>query len=128
MEDVFFKNPWVRAFLPLILLGASSMFASSLVVEIANGNNIEWNLILSKVSFYLLIICTGLLCSYQVMISRHDQALIKGITPKQFEATMRYKVTEESAKRVRKLIKDGDVEKLEKETETFKKLFGEGSQ
>jgi len=126
MEDVLLKNPWVRALLPLILMGASSVFASSLVVEIANGNNIEWNLVLSKVSFYLLIICSALLCAYQVIISRHDQALIKGITPKQFEAALRNEVAEESAKRARKLIQEGNVEKLEKETEAFKKLFGEG--
>ncbi len=126
MEEFFLRNPWVRAFLPLLLMAASSVFASSLVVEIAIGSKLDWIQVGSKPSFYLLIICTVLLCFYQVSLSRHDGLLIKGLTPKQYEASLRNKVAEESAKRARKLIKEGKVEQLEKETETFKKLFGEG--
>ncbi|WP_148260831.1 hypothetical protein [Ectopseudomonas mendocina] len=128
MEEIFLKNPWIRALLPLLLMGASSVFASSLVVEIASGNQIAWNEIPQKASFYILLICTGALCFYQVSINRHDINLIKGLTPKQYEAALRNQVAEESAKRARKLIKEGNVDKLEKETAIFKKLFGEGKQ
>lgn len=38
---------------------------------------------------------------------------------------MRNKLAEDTAKRARKLIKDGNIKRLEEETETFKKLFGE---
>lgn len=126
MEKFFLRNPWVRAFLPLLLMAASSVFASSLVVEIASENKLDWIQVGTKSSFYLLIISTVLLCSYQVSLSRHDGQLIKGLTPKQFEASLRNKVAEESAKRAKKLIKEGNVDQLEKETEAFKKLFGEG--
>jgi len=126
VEELFLRSPWVRAFLPLLLMAASSVFASSLVVEIASGSDIEWGTIGEKPSFYLLIICTILLCIYQVALSRHDRLLIKGLTPKQYEASLRNRVAEASAKRARQLIKEGNVEKLEKETEAFKKLFGEG--
>ncbi|MCY1452151.1 hypothetical protein D9M71_690540 [compost metagenome] len=126
MEEIVLKNPWVRALLPLMLMGVSSVFASSLVVEIASGNQIAWNEIPQKISFYILLICTGILCLYQVSINRHDINLIKGLTPKQYEAALRNQVAEESAKRARKLIKEGNIDKLEKETATFKKLFGEG--
>ncbi|MFD2437725.1 hypothetical protein [Modicisalibacter luteus] len=114
--------------MPLLLMAGSSVFASSLVVEIASGSDIEWNLVSEKPSFYLLLICTILLCFYQVALSRHDRLLIRGLTPKQYEASLRNRVAEESAKRARKLIKEGNVEQLEKETESFKKLFGEGAQ
>ncbi|MBL0460823.1 MULTISPECIES: hypothetical protein [Aeromonas] len=125
MEEILLKNPWVRSLLPLVLMGASSVFASSLVVEIANGNQISWHEIPQKVSFYVLLICTILLCLYQVAISRHDTNLIRGLTPKQYEAALRIYVAEESAKRAKKLIKEGSVDQLIKETEAFKKLFGE---
>lgn len=126
MEELFLKNPWLRALLPLLLMGASSVIASSLVVEIASGNQIAWDEIPQKVSFYILLICIGTLCFYQVSINRHDINLIKGLTAKQYEAALRNQVAEESAKRARKLIKEGNIDKLEKETATFKKLFGEG--
>jgi hypothetical protein len=126
MEEILLKNPWVRSLLPLLLMGASSVFASSLVVEIASENQIAWNEIPQKISFYILVICTGALCLYQVSIARHDNSLIKGLTPKQYEASLRNQVAEESAKRARKLIKEGNIDKLEKETAAFKKLFGEG--
>lgn len=126
MVDILLKNPWVRALLPLMLMGASSVFASSLVVEIANGNHITWNEIPKKISFYILLICTGTLCLYQVSIARHDLNLIKGLTPKQYDAALRNQVVEESAKRAKKLIKEGNIDKLEKETAIFKSLFGEG--
>jgi len=126
MEEFFLKNPWVRSFVPLALMGASSVFASSLVVELADGNSIQWLEIPTKVSFYILLISTVLLCSYQVAMTRHDQNLVKGLTSKQYDAAHRSKILDEHAKRSKKLIKEGNIAQLEKETEVFKKLFGEG--
>ena len=126
MIDTLLKNPWLRSFIPLLLLGVSGVSTSSLVVEISVGNEIMWKDVPFKFSFYLLTISSVLLCSYQVAISRHDNKILKGITPKQYEANLRNEVAEETAKRARKLIKDGKIDQLEKETETFKKLFGEG--
>jgi len=125
MEEIFLRNLWVRAFLPLFLMGAVSVSASSLVVEISTGNGIAWGLVPQKLSFYILLIATALLAFYQISISKYDRDLAKGFTPKQYEATIRNKVAEDIAKRSRKLIQDGKIEQLEKETETFKKLYGE---
>lgn len=125
MEELFLRNPWIRAILPLALSAASSVFSSSLVVEIANGNEINWSHVPEKPSFYILIICALTLCSYQALLSRHDNNLFTGLSPEQWEATMRNKLAEDTAKRARKLIKDGNIKRLEEETETFKKLFGE---
>ena len=54
MEELFLRNPWVRAFLPLLLMAASSVFTSSLVVEIASDNKLNWIQVGTKPSFYLL--------------------------------------------------------------------------
>jgi hypothetical protein len=62
---------------------------------------------------------------YQIKIQRYDRELAKGFTPKQYEAAIRNRVAEEVAKRSMKLIRDGHIDQLEKETETFKKLYGE---
>jgi len=125
MESIFLRNPWVRAFLPLLLMGAASVSASSLVVEISTGNGVAWGLLPHKMSFYILLIATAILAIYQVSISKHDRDLAKGFTPKQYEAAIRNKVAEDIAKRSKKLIQDGKIEQLEKETETFRKLYGE---
>jgi len=92
---------------------------------VAVGNIITWGQIPYKLSFYILSISTVLLAFYQIAISRYDLNLAKGFTPKQYEATIRNKVAEDVAKRSRKLIQEGKIEQLEKETETFKKLYGE---
>lgn len=128
MEGFFLRNPWVRAFLPLFLMGVASVTASSLVVEISSDEGLMWSLIPQKASFYILLISTALLAVYQILISKHDREIFRGYTPKQYEASIRNKVAEGVAKRSLKLIQDGDIEQLEKETETFKKLYGEGKQ
>lgn len=127
MESIFLRNPWVRAFLPLLLMGVASVSASSLIVEISSGNAILWSLMPQKISFYILLITTTLLAFYQISISKHDRDLVKGITPKQYEAAIRNKLAEDIAKRSRKLIQDGKIEQLKTETETFKNLYGEGN-
>ena len=128
MEAFLFRNPWFRAFFPLLLMGVASVSANSLVVEISVSNVIVWSLIPEKVSFYILIISTIFLALYQIKISKHDRDMIKGFTPKQYEAAIRNKVAEGVAKRSLKLIQDGKIDQLEKETETFKKLYGEVNQ
>jgi hypothetical protein len=128
MEGFFLRNPWVRAFLPLILMGVASVTASSLVVEISSDDGLMWSLIPQKVSFYVLLIATIALATYQILISKHDREVFRGFTPKQYEASIRNKVAEGVAKRSLKLIQDGNIEQLEKETETFKKLYGENNQ
>lgn len=128
MSEIFLKNPWVRSFVPLILIAVSSVVASTLVVEIAEGNTINWAELPKKESFYFLLAATVMMCIYQVLIFKHDSKLIKGITPKQFEASLRNEVAEATAKRAKKHIKDGRIDLLEEETLKFQKLFGEGGQ
>ena len=84
-----------------------------------------WSEIPQKGSFYILLISTLLLCLYQILIFRHDKNIMKGFTAKQYEAAIRNKVAEDVAERSKKLIRDGEIEQLEKETEIFKKLYGE---
>jgi len=94
MESILLRSPWIRAFLPLVLMGAASVSASSLVVEISSGNGILWGLMPQKLSFYILLVTTFLLTFYQISISKHDRDLEKGFTPKQYEAVIRNKVAE----------------------------------
>lgn len=128
MEDLFLKNPWLRALIPLALMGIVGVTASSLVVEIATGNDIYWSLAPQKVSFYILLMSTIASAFYQINIQRYDRKLAQGFTPKQYEAAVRNRVAEEVAKRSTKLIRDGHIDQLEKETEIFKKLYGEISE
>lgn len=109
-------------------MAVSSVVASSLVVEISDGNTINWSDLLTIKSFYMLVVATVILCLYQVVLFKHDSKLIKGITPKQFEASLRNEVAEATAKRAKKHIKDGRIDLLEEETLKFQKLFGEGGQ
>jgi hypothetical protein len=125
MEEFFLRNPWTRSLLPLLLMGVASFAVSALVVEISSGNEIMWVNVPEKVSFYIFLLSTVCLCGYQVQISKHDREFIKGITPKQYEAKIRNQVAEGVAKRSKKLISEGNIDQLEKETETFKKLYGE---
>ena len=125
MENFFLRNPWVRTLVPLILMGAASVSGNTLVVEISNGNKVLWSEIPQKGSFYILLISTLLLALYQFLIFKHDANLSKGFTAKQYEAAIRNKVAEDVAERSKKLIRDGEIEQLEKETEIFKKLYGE---
>ena len=106
-------------------MGVASVSANCLVVEISVSNGIVWSLIPAKVSFYILLFSTIFLALYQIKISKYDRDMIKGFTPKQYEAAIRNKVAEGIAKRSLKLIQDGKIDQLEKETETFKKLYGE---
>lgn len=124
METFLLRNPWFRAFFPLLLMAVASVSANSLVVEISVSNGIVWSLIPQKLSFYILLVLTIFLAVYQIKISKHDRNMIKGFTPKQYEAAIRNKVAEGIAKRSLKLIQDGKIDQLEKETETFKKLYG----
>ena len=128
MVDILIKNPWLRTFIPLLLMGVASVSASSLVVEISNGNEILWSLAPQKISFYILLIFTSILCLYQVQVFKYDKTLMKGFTAKQYEAAIRNKVAEDVANRSKKLIRDGEIEQLERETEVFKKLYGEVEQ
>jgi len=127
MNDFFLRNPWVRALVPLVLMGIAGLSGNVLAAEIATGSEINWPSIPSKVSFYIFLLATIILCIYQVEISKHDRTLIKGFTAKQYEAAIRNKVAEDVAKRSKKLIRDGDIETLEKETEIFSKLYGGGN-
>ena len=124
MGDNILKNPWFRALIPLVLTGIVGVTASSLVVEIAIGNEIKWGLAPKKVSFYLLLLAIIASAIYQIIIQRYERELAKGFTPKQYEAAIRNRVAEEVAQRSKKLIRDGQIEQLEKETKTFKKLYG----
>jgi hypothetical protein len=98
-----------------------------LVVEITKGTIIDWLAIPKKVSFYILLLAIIFTTLYQVLLFKFDTLILKGLTPKQYEAALRNKVLEESANKVKQLIQEGDLEKLKKATETFKKLFGESA-
>lgn len=121
-------NPWFRAFIPLLLMGVAAVSGNVLATEISGAEVIEWSSIPYKFSFYILLTSTVLLCIHQVAIASNDRKLIKGITAKQYEAAIRNKVAEDVANRSKKLIRDGEIEQLEKETEIFKKLYGEAEQ
>lgn len=125
MRSLLLENPWFRILIPLLLMGVVSFSINTLVVEINQDQGIVWASIPSKISFYIFLLATIFLCVHQVMLFKRDKNLISGITPKQYEATIRNKVAEDVAKRSRKLIKDGKVEQLEKETEVFNKLYGD---
>lgn len=125
MEKLFLRNPWIRTLVPLLLMGVASVSGNTLVVEISSGNQVFWSEIPQKGSFYILLISTLVLGIYQLLIFKHDTNLSKGFTAKQYEAAIRNKVAEDVAERSKKLIRDGEIEQLEKETEIFKKLYGE---
>lgn len=109
-------------------MAIAAVSGSVLATEISVGEEITWSSIPQKFSFYILFTSTVLLCVHQVAIASNDRKLIKGITAKQYEAAIRNKVAEDVANRSKKLIRDGEIEKLEKETEIFKKLYGEAEQ
>ena len=125
MEQFFFKNLWAKAIIPLILMGVVSLSGNTLVVEISSNNNIDWIQAFTKISFYILIFSTMILGYYQMKIAKFDKELMKGFTPKQYEARMRNRMAEDVEKRSRKLIGEGKVQQLEEETEIFKRLYGE---
>lgn len=125
MEQLFFKNTWSKAIIPLILMGVVSLSGNTLVVEISTNNNIDWLQVPKKNSFYILIVSTLILAYYQMKIAQLDKELMKGFTPKQYEARMRNRMAEDVEKRSRKLIGEGKIQQLEEETEIFKKLYGE---
>lgn len=125
MINLFLINPWFRSFTPLLLMGIAAVSGNVLAAEISSAGDIVWSSIPHKLSFYILLTSTVLLCIHQVAVASNDRKLIKGITPKQYEAAIRNKVAEDVANRSKKLIRDGEIAKLEKETEIFKKLYGE---
>lgn len=111
--------------IPLALMAVAGVTGSSLVAEITTGNTIDWRKMTDTLSFYLLISATALAAIYQIAIERRDRVLVRGFTAKQYEATIRNRVAEDVARRSQKLIREGNIEQLERETETFKRLYGE---
>jgi uncharacterized membrane protein YfcA len=128
IKSFLLGNLWIRALLPLVLMALVGVTASSLVVEIAEGERIRWHLVPQRLSFYLLLIATVASAIYQIALQRHDKDLARGFTPKQYEASIRNRVAEEVAQRSKKLIREGNIDQLQKETETFKRLYGEMQQ
>jgi hypothetical protein len=128
MKALFLKSPWARAFIPLILMGIVGISSNSLVAEITNGNTVQWRHLFEKSSFYILLAATVLAALYQITVGRYDKELAKGFTPKQYEAAIRNRVAEDVARRSQKLIRDGNIDQLERETEAFKRMYGEGTQ
>ena len=124
MEAFFFKNPFVRALLPLLLMGVVAFASDRLFMRIVGADSIAWGQIVDEPSFYIALIGTVVVAFYQIRIQRYDADLAQGFTPKQYEAAIRNQVAEEVAKRSRKLIQEGNIEKLKEETEAFKKLYG----
>ena len=107
-------------------MGVASLAISLLAGEISSGTSIDWLSIPKKLTFYVFFVSTIILCLFEVALVKHDKNLLKGITPKQYEAAIRNRVAEDIAKRSRKLIRSGEIDKLERETETFNRLYGEG--
>lgn len=127
MEKVFLRNLWFRTLIPLVLVGVVNVSCNTLVIEISSGNKVFWSEIPQKLSFYILLISTIMLFLYQIQIFKHDKDMMKGFSVKQYEAAIRNKVAEDVAERSKKLIRDGDIEQLEKETEIFNRLYGEAN-
>lgn len=125
MDNFLYRNPWVRALIPLVLIAITGVTSSSLVVEIASGTTINWLEMPKKLSFHILIISILSTCIYQVLVIKNDNKILKELTPQQFEAILRNEVIHDAANEVRRLIKKGNVQELKKTTESFKELFGE---
>ena len=122
------KSPWARAFIPVILMGVVGISSNSLVAEITSGSIVRWRLTFQNGSFYILVIATALAALYQIAVGRYDNEIARGFTPRQYEAAIRNRVAEEAAERSKKLIRDGNIEQLERETETFKRIYGEAKE
>lgn len=122
---LFLKNPWTRALIPSALAGAVGLFANAVVTEITRNGVVVWEDAIFNRNLHWLLLASILAFTYQVVLFRHDRALIAGFTPRQYEANIRNRVAESVARRCQKLVRAGHIELLEKETETFKKLFGE---
>lgn len=120
------RNPWSRAFVPLVLAAVVGVASNTLIVQIASGSAINWSLLPQVISTYLILVSLALAAVYQVAVSRHDGRLLRGFTPKQYEASIRNAVAEKVASRSKKLINEGKIEQLETETEVFRRLYGEG--
>jgi len=125
MGRIFLQNPWFRTFIPLFLVGIAGFAGNTLVVEISVENSIDWAAIPKKASFYVMLVSTLAVAVYQILLRRFDSDLMKGFTPRQYEARIRNRVAEDVARRSQKLIQEGEIDQLEKETETFKRLYGE---
>ncbi|EKP0300687.1 hypothetical protein ACK33V_13555 [Aeromonas veronii] len=125
MPDIFYRNPWLRALIPLLCATIVGVASSALVVEVASGQDVDWAAMPKKASFYVVFICILIACFYQVKLTKRDNELLKGFTAKQYEACIRNRVAEDVAKRSRKLINEGKIDQLVAETDAFKKLFGE---
>jgi hypothetical protein len=109
---------------PLLLAFAIALVGDRLYSRIVGDDGVVWAQILDEPSFYIALILTAVLTIYQVQISKFDNELAKGFTPKQYEATIRNNVAEDVANRSKKLIAEGKIDQLEKETETFQRLYG----
>jgi hypothetical protein len=83
---------------------------------------------LEKTSFYILLAAIVFSALYQIAVGRYDKEVARGFTPKQYEATIRNRVAEDVARRSRKLIRDGQIDRLERETDAFKRMYGEAKQ
>ena len=128
MKGLLLENAWCRALIPLLLMGVVGVTASSLVAEITINANVIWQQMFQKISFYALLAAIFLSAIYQIALSRHDRDVAKGFTPRQYEAAIRNRVAEDVATRCKKLIKGGNIEQLERETEAFKRMYGEEKQ
>lgn len=119
------KNPWTRALIPSALAGVVGLLANAVIAEITKNGVVVWQAAILNRNFHWLLLASVIGLIYQIVLFRHDKALISGFTPRQYEANIRNRVAESVAKRCQKLVRSGDIELLEKETETFKRLFGE---
>lgn len=119
------KSAWTRASIPVLLMVIVGISSNSLVAEITSGSVVRWHLMFQTSSFYILLVATIVTVSYQIAVVRYDKEVARGFTPRQYEAAIRNGVAEEVSKRSKKLIRDGNIEQLERETEAFKRLYGE---
>ena len=119
------KNPWTRALIPSALAGIVGLLANAVIAEITKNGVVIWESAIFNRNFHWLLLASMLGLIYQIVLFRHDKALISGFTPRQYEANIRNRLAESVAKRCQKLVRAGNIELLEKETATFMKLFGE---
>jgi hypothetical protein len=122
---ILLKNPWMRAIVPVAVAGAVGLLANAAIAEITTDGKVAWALLATNRNFYIMLLLSVTAFIYQIVLFKHDKALISGFTPKQYEANIRNRMAETIARRCQKLVRRGEIEQLEKETDTFRRLYGD---
>ncbi|MDR5875119.1 hypothetical protein [Vreelandella gomseomensis] len=119
-----YRNPWVRAILPIVLMAMIGVFTNLVSHEITESKKPILYVLLNDINFLYLLIFSLVLAWYQIGAINYDNTFRNSLSQEDFDAYMRREALEGTAKRVKKLIKEGDIDNLRKETQAFKDMFG----